>query len=240
MKCMNSIFFCLSMTISINSFSQLNMQQMIDIRLGETFKQSAPQIKKMFSQKSTIMKADFLGASKITYKNIPFDFYGNADYTFQYIKDTLVAIEVDFNFFSSELYKFKRLYSTLMDDISKDESKKPKKDFFNLNYKHILQEVKSECNKNSTTSGKNYKPINVKSLGSNYWDLYSNSSFSNKFLRISVSIGESTSEGNIMTGAGKYYGCTVHNLLKIGSYDLLNLQSQLEKFPSSYTEVPDE
>lgn len=228
------------MTIWSFSFSQLNMSKITSIKLGETFKISKPKIKMLFSQKPKIKKADFLGAYKIEYESVPFDFYGDADYTFQYIKDTLVSIEVDFKFLASETYKFKRLYTTLMADISKDQSKKIMTEYSNLDYEKSVKEIEKECGKNKNTSGENYKPVNLKSLGTNYWEIYDESIFTNKFLRISVSIGEYIKMGNHQTGAGRYYGCQVHNEIKIGGYDYLDLQSQLEKIPSTYTEIPDE
>lgn len=239
MKYTKAIVIGFMMLISSSCFSQLSMQQMINVKLGSTFKESKPEIKKLFSQQPKIKKSDFLGAYQIVYDNVSFDFYGNADYTFQFIKDTLVAIEVDFQFLSTETYEFKRLYNTLTEDIQKDKSKVPTKGTNNLDYNKILKEVELECEKNSKVLDKDYIPINIKSLGRNYWELYNNSYSTNRFLRLSVSIGELLAAGHVMTGEGKYKGCTINLLLKLSNYDYLDLQSQLNKIRVSYTEMQD-
>lgn len=224
----------LLLLISANSFAQLNMRQITEYSFGKNFKDSKSEIKKLFSKQPRIMKADFLGAYKIIYEDVPFDFYGNADYTFLCIKDSMVSIEVEFEFTASDTFKFRRLYTTLISDFGKDNSKRFREEYSNINSSALFQEIETECDKNSNKKDKNYKPINIKSLGKNYWDI-----FSDKFIRMSISIGERNKAGNF-NGEGKYDGCLVSLIIKVSSYNFLDLQDQLNKFSHQYTDTIDD
>jgi predicted aspartyl protease len=163
-----SIFF-LSI-ITINSFSQLNLEKMIHFKLGTSFKDSQRLIQSIFSQKPTISKSDFLGAYRIEYENLPFGYYGDASYTFQFVKDTLALIKVEFLFYAPDTLKFQRLFITLNNDLNNLRSLKrlePKD--VNFTTDMIFNYVNRECITNTRKDDRNYKPINIKNLGGDYF-----------------------------------------------------------------------
>lgn len=225
-----TIILIVLILIAFSSYSQLNMSQMIDIRLGETFQASKGKIKDMFSKKpNRIMKSDFFGAYSIEYDNTPFDFYGNCDYHFQYAKDTLVATSVKFEFHSSDTIKFARLLTTIVNDLNKDNSKKPFSQYRPLNISSIIQYVHKECLTTTDKNDKNYKPINRKFLGQNAWAIFSNSIYTGKFITLYVELAE-THESNVGFGmpSSKYDGGVVSVTLELSSENLQELKNEEE------------
>jgi len=199
---------------------------MIGIKLGETFQESKPKIKGMFSQTASIQKGDFLGTYKIEFENTPFDYYGNADYCFQYVKDTLVSTSVEFKFESSDTMKFERLLTTLLNTFNKENSMKFTKEFSNLNLRSVMQYIHKECITTTEESDKNYKPINTKFLGRNFWGLYSNSFYTGKFLQLYVGLGERHGGHLDERKKGNYDGCFVYVGLEITSEKLQDLKNE--------------
>ena len=126
------------------AFSQLTLEQLTNINIGETFPESKPKIKALFTDKAKVMKADFFGAATIEYENASFDYYGLANYTFQYAKDTLVSVQISFPFVAKDTIKFRRLYNTLLSDLKNDNSKKLVKQISNLNAQMIFKYYKSK------------------------------------------------------------------------------------------------
>lgn len=217
--------------ISASAFSQLSLDQMINIKLGATFAESKQQIKSMFTQKAKIMKADFFGAYRIEYESVPLNYYGDAYYTFQYAKDTLVSIKVEFTFFAPDTIKFKRLYNTLINDLNTDKSKKLLKQYSDLNASNIFKYVSSNCITTTPKGDEKYKPIKTKFLGQNFWSINSNYSNAGKFLRAYVELAEihmSNSENGRTT---KYDGGEVVLTLELTSerfQDLKNKEEEME------------
>ena len=226
---MKSFITAVIMTLGFNGFAQLNMEQITSITLGQTFDVARPKIKAMFSQKPSITKADFFGAYRIEYENVPFNYYGDANYTFQFAKDTLVAIQINFPFRASDTSKFRRLYNTLLADLNNDNSKRLLKEYSDLNPKKIFPYVVSNCVTNTEKDDKSYKPINKKFLGQSFWAI--DNSYSGKFIRIIVQLYESHSSKMENGKTSRYDGCIVEATIEITSeryQDLKNQEEELE------------
>lgn len=235
------ILLILFITSASTGYSQLNINQMIAIRVGESFEESKPKIKEMFSQKPIIMKADFLGAYQIEYRNTSFDYYGNADYTFQYIKDTLVSTSVEFTFEASDTMKFERLLTTLINEFNNDKSKTIDKKYSDLNVPKVLQYIHRECVRTTDKMDKNYKPINKKHLGRKIWFLYNNSFYTGKFLMLTIGLGERHTHGNEGGISIDYDGGFVHLVLQIIDEKLQYLEDQAYELSNlSYKLINDE
>lgn len=182
------VLFAIALTLKV--FPQLTLDQMININIGETFVESKPKIKSLFTQKPQIMKADFFGAYRIEYEKLPLEYYGNAEYTFQYAKDTLVSIKVAFTFLAPDSLGFRRLYNTLTEDLNNDKSKLLLEKYSNLNTKEIFKYINEHCKLTAPRNDQNYAPIKTKFLGENFWAIVNNSSNKGKFLRLYVHLSE--------------------------------------------------
>lgn len=225
----------------MDGYSQLNLEQMINIKLGATFNDSKNKIEEMFSQKPTIMQSDFFGAYTITYENTPFSYYGNADYTFQYAKDSLVSINVEFKFYAADTNKFRRLYNTLISDLNSDKSKKLLKQYSNLNSRKIFDYVKSQCITTTGKDDKNYKPIKTKYLGQNEWGIYNNSLYTGKFLSLIIQLGEIHSFDLDYGKTTKYDGGFVDLKLTLTNEEFQDLNYQVYNLDiSNYHSISDE
>ena len=221
------------LTIFTNVLSQLSLEEMININLGETFTDSKQKIKSMFSQKAKIMKADFFEAYRIEYENVPFDYYGDAYYTFQYAKDTLVSVKIEFIFFAPDTIRFRRLYNTLIDDLNADRAKKLLKQYSDLNTYKIFQYVNSNCIMTSPKDDKNYKPIKTKFFGQNFWSINNNYINAGKFLRVYVQLAE-IHMSNIEYGRStEYDGGEVVVTLELTSEQFQDLKGKEEDMEMS-------
>ena len=215
------------------AISQLDLKTLENITLGEQFINSKPYIKSMFKQEPKIMKADFLGAYKIEYENTPFNYYGNADYTFQYVKDKLVAIKLLFSFEAKDTMKFRRLYKTLINDLNNDQSKDLLKQHSDLNEKKVFDYIKAHCRTTTSKNDINYVPIELAFLGQNFWAIYSNGKYTGKFIRFFIHLSEihSTSyENGIKTS---YDGAVVQATMEITNEQLQDLKGQEEEMEIS-------
>jgi aspartyl protease family protein len=217
--------------ISTPAFSQLSLQQLINVNLGETFSESKGTIKSMFSQKGEILKADFFGAYKIEFENAPFNYYGDADYTFQYLKDTLASVDVEFSFKAQDTIEFRRLYNTILGELKNDNSKKFLKQYSNLNSQKIFSYVAANCKTTTEKDDKNYKPINIKSLGQNFWAIYNGSFYTGRILGLFVQLGESHTSFQQYGKTIRYNGGEVEVTLRLYNEkysDLLNKEEGME------------
>ena len=121
---MKTLFLLLALSFNLLIVNaQFKMDNVISYPLGDVFSHSKNQVTKFFDKQPVIKKSDFYNAYQIIFDDVPFDYYGKGNYLFQYVKDTLVFIEVTMKFRDYELDNFKRLYNTLMDDINLDNSK---------------------------------------------------------------------------------------------------------------------
>jgi hypothetical protein len=126
------IFLWVLLILSKNCFPQLSIKQLQDLKLGESYPSSKSQIANLFTEKPSIMKGDFLGASRIIFEKVPFSYYGNCNYCFQFVKDTLVSTKVEFNFYASDTLQFKRLLTSILSDFDNDNSKVLFRQYSNL------------------------------------------------------------------------------------------------------------
>lgn len=209
--------------------SQIGLEQMTKIKLGETLSETKQTIMSMFKEKPSIMKADFFGAYRIKYDDMPFNYYGDADYTFQYVKDTLVAIKIVFSFKASDTGKFRRLYNTLLNDLNGDRSKKLLKEYSTLNPKNIFSYINANCVTTTPKDDKNYKPIKTKFLGQNFWAVYENEIYTDKFLRLYIQLTENHSSRFENGTMIKYDGAKAEAILEITSERLQDLKGKEEE-----------
>lgn len=233
MTIINKSGFLLSclLTLSLQAFPQLSLDQLANIRFGETFSQSKQKIKAMFSQKPSILKADFFGAYRIEYEDVPFNYYGDGYFTFQYAKDTLVSAKVEFSFKATDTVKFRRLYNTIMDEFKNDNSKKLLKQYSDLNSQKIFSYIKANCKITTEKDDKDYKPINTKFLGQNFWALYNNSVYTGNILRLYVQLIESHSSKSENGSTTRYDGGVVEVTFEIFNeqyQDLKNKEDEME------------
>ena len=198
----------------------------------------------MFSEKAEIMKADFFGAYQINYDNMPLGYYGNGSYTFQYAKDTLVAIKVEFTFESKDTAIFRRLYNQLMNDFNKDKSKKLLKQYSDLNTQKIVEYVNAQCVTNTKKDDINYKPIKTKFLGQGIWGIYNNNIYTGKFLRAYVELSESHHHKTEFLGTTKtttgYDGAKIGITLELSSERFQDLNSEAERLEITKYEMLNE
>jgi aspartyl protease family protein len=162
---------------------------------------------------------------------VPFNYYGDAYYTFQYAKDTLVSANIVFSFKAPDTAKFRRLYNTLLSDLNNDNSKKLLKQYSNLNAQKIFHYVTTSCVTTTPKDDKNYKPIKTKFLGQNFWGIYNNSIYTNKFLRLYVQLIESHSSNSENGTTTRYDGGIVEVTLELTNerfQDLKNKEEELE------------
>jgi aspartyl protease family protein len=216
------------LSMNVTTFSQLDLGQFSTFKLGDSFTLSKPKIKEMFSQKPTILKADFLNAYKIYLENVPFDNYGSANYTFLYVKEKLVSINIEFLFYATEKQKFHRLYNTILADIKKDKTKTILAEYSNLNSQAVFQYVEAECKITTPKDDINYIPINRKYLGQNVWVVSQNNSLVKPILTMWVSLGE-THLGSRVIGTPKGYdGGFATIVLEVTNDQLQELKIQAE------------
>lgn len=192
----------------------------------------------MFTQKAQISKADFLGAYRIEYEDAPFNYYGDANYTFQYVKDTLVSVKVEFSFNAPDTVKFRRLYNTILNELKNDNSKKLSKQHSDLNAQKLFSYINANCRTTTDKDDKNYKPIKTKFLGQNVWALYDNSYYIGKALRLYIELVEvHSSESDDGTISGRiitYDGCQLIVTLELLSERYQDLKNKEEEMETSY------
>ena len=231
---MKTLFLLLALFFNLLIVNaQFKMDNVISYPLGDVFSYSKDLVTKFFDKQPVIKKSDFYNAYQIIFDDVPFDYYGKGNYLFQYVKDTLVFIEVTMKFRDYELDNFKRLYNTLMDDINLDKSKILIKAAENINFTKSLQIVKYECGKYTHVMDSKFFDIESKFIGENVWKLYNNSEFKGKFLGVSLSTGKLGLIGN----KDNYVGCTMNVVLRVDNTDFLNLVARFNKVPLKYTVV---
>jgi predicted aspartyl protease len=137
--------------ITTSSFSQLKMSDLSTIRLGTSFSESQ-YIKDKYSKRPTLMKGDFLNTYKIIYEKSPFDYYNDADHTFQYVKDSLSSVVVEYKFGANRLSDFGRLLRQIVSDLKADPQKELLKEYSNLNVEKEIAFAEKECKRYNTES----------------------------------------------------------------------------------------
>ena len=231
---MKTLFLLLALFFNLLIVNaQFKMDNVISYPLGDVFSYSKDLVTKFFDKQPVIKKSDFYNAYQIIFDDVPFDYYGKGNYLFQYVKDTLVFIEVTMKFRDYELDNFKRLYNTLMDDINLDNSKILIKREDNINFATSLQIIKNECEKYTHVMDSKFFDIEPKFIGENVWKIYNNSKFTGKFLGVSVSTGKQ----GVIGIKDNYAGCTMNVVLRVDNTEFLKLVTQFNKVPLKYTVV---
>jgi aspartyl protease family protein len=135
------------------NFAQLNLSDFKNFNFGTTFSDTIERSKlinrfKEENKEYTILKGEFLKTYQIKFYQAPFDYYGDADYTFQYTKDTLVSFEIEYEFPEDKISNFSIFLNQIMLDF--------KKNSFRLQQKHlhfdndsIVNIAKKECKRNA-------------------------------------------------------------------------------------------
>lgn len=215
---------------SSKSHAQLNIAEVASFELGGLFKNTKSEITSKFSGKPVIMKSDFYGAYRIEYEKTPFDFYGNGDYTFQFVKDSLVGIKIQFEFLANDTLEARRLLSTLLVDLKSNPNFKINPSNSTINLKDFSNYISKECLTNTQKENPKYKPIKRKFLGQNFWRIYKNDVETEKYICIYIDLGEthrSSSENGVIT---KYDGCYIHIVFEMTSIEFENLKIKEEQF----------
>lgn len=225
------------LTLSINCFSQLSVSKLKNIELGKTFTESKSEIKKIFSSKPLMWKADFLGAYRIEYENVPFDYYGDANINFQYVKDTLVSAKVEFSYNEKDTIKFKRLLNTIIKDFTLNKDNILLKKYSNINTIDIMKLLPKMCISGYNIPQNISKTIHFDFVQRNYWE-FENSQFTGKYLQLFIKMGKTAyyndnDKQDIHCGCGLVIGVEIisENLqdLKFQYEDLSNIQERLIK-----------
>lgn len=159
---------------AVFSHAQLKLSDFKNIRLATRYQDidSREKIIDMFVQEEkeyTIFKGDFLNTYQIIFENTPFDYYGEADYTFQYVKDTLAGIEVDYNFSAYKLQDFERFLRQLLNDLKSDPDKTLFRNINTMNIEKLILVSKNECKVSDE-----YHNFNSRLLGRAVWAIKTN------------------------------------------------------------------
>ncbi|WP_121357054.1 hypothetical protein [Flavisolibacter nicotianae] len=184
--------------------AQLKMADLDSFPLGISFK-DAKQIKSMFKGEATVLQADFLGAYHIEYARTPFDIYGEADYEFQFVKEKLSSISIEFKFKANQKNEFERLLKQLLSDLKSDRSMVSMKEYNSLNAQNAISYVEKECITNTPEDTPGYKKIKSKHLGTSVWVVTGGINDS-RYLSVDCSMYEShynSGKGNM----DNYDGC---------------------------------
>src|SRR6266498_4159941 len=149
------------------AFTQLTLDEAINIGFGTSYLKLKQHLSSKFSYNRTLMKGDFLNTYLIKYEEVPFDYYGNANYHFRIVENKLVNVEIEFEFNPSEIWKVKRVSELLEHDLIKR---------FNLlnedslNADEAVKELTKNCRYNfKKEEFDSLMPINY---GTNYYDVY--------------------------------------------------------------------
>lgn len=71
-------------------YSQMNIEQLINLPYGENYKIHESSLKSNFSITPLFMKGDYNAAFFLKYENVEFDKFGLAEYRFKYVQNKLV------------------------------------------------------------------------------------------------------------------------------------------------------
>jgi hypothetical protein len=151
--------------------AQLSLKELTGINLGESYKSANNKIPKFFKTKGEFYKSDLLNAHRIVYSKVPFHNYGNADYTFIFIKDSLVAVKIYINFTANEVGKFEIIAKSMFEDFNESNGLQSIKQYSNINLKSTIEYVRKECIRNSPLNNANYKPIKEKDFNESVWKI---------------------------------------------------------------------
>ena len=234
---------------SIWCYSQLEMEDLLNFKLGGSYLENKAIIADRLKNNVTNYKGDFLNSYKITSPaqmseiGQMFSFYGQSDYEFLFVKNQLCEINIIFLFTANEKDEFVRLFTTLTSDIAKnkrlifDKSK-----FSNLDINKAIKVVYDNC----ISREENKKNIDQDTiLGSKYYFVDTAGIKRNKYLKFSVQNLSYNGEllrydglkGRMITS--RYDGCATEVKLTVSNLDLLEMTTQLRQYRMVFYPIHD-
>jgi aspartyl protease family protein len=128
-------------SIGTSLTAQLKISDMTSVPFGSLFSNSEVVTAK-FKNEPIIMVGTFLNAYQIVYKDTDFDYYGPATYTYQYVKDTMAQLMIDYEFPISESWKGERVLKHLASDFKNTSDLQYRPERSQLNIERIIAQVK--------------------------------------------------------------------------------------------------
>ena len=179
---------------SNNVFAQLKLSDFKNFPLGIYF-DNYREIKSYFQSKPILMKGEIKDTYQVNYENVPFDKFGSANYTFQFVNNILSNVEIKYSFMSFQLNDFENFIKNLRNDIWHDYT-----GFYNnpvqfLDTYSIVNYLKKECRGEMGPDNSNqFDSVPTGELGWEDWEI-KNSRFNDKrFLRITVDLQKSDNQ----------------------------------------------
>lgn len=208
-------------------FSQLKLNDFKSFPLGIYFN-NYREIKSYFEDKPTLMKGGIKDTYQVNYENVPFDKYGSANYTFQFVNDILSNVEIKFAFTAQQINEFENFITSLNNSISQNN-----KDFYKLgisNFKmyDAIKYVKKECKgEEGPDIGNKYRNEIQKDLGYDVWIIKNSLIKDNRYLLISTSLNQSHIQWYDWNEKKQheYYGNIIGVTISLTNYDLQNLKN---------------
>lgn len=219
---------------NIKSYGQLKLNDLRIIRLGTLISES-DYVRNLFKKEPSLQKGDFLNTYRINYDNVAFDYYGNADYTFNYIKDTLSEIRIEFQFSKSEFAQLERFLKLLVSDIKKDNNKKALSKYNTLDFENVVSIAKKKCQ--GYSSGEEYdrkrNEIEAEHFGSSYWSVGNTLFGDRRFLKVEMAMPKGQFIGtnstlNSWQNSERYYGNWITVTISISNESLQDLCALLD------------
>jgi aspartyl protease family protein len=192
-----------------NIYAQLSLNDLRTFKLGTVFSDTIEtrRIINYFpaeNKKYTIYKGDFLKTFRIEFENMPFDNYDHMDYCFQFVKDSLVSLELNRWFGELDVPDFSRLLKQINLDLSNKYARINDK-YNMLNIDNIITAAENECKANTY--------LKERLLGRSVWSVDAqNSTVANRILlEIFLESGSITYDG----GFGEIHRMTTYKGTRI-------------------------
>ena len=231
MKCISDhiIIFFLLLGLSFfseKSVAQLTFEEVQKMPLGSTFTKIKQDLISKFSYEPMIMKGDFLNTYKIQYTDVPFDYYGNADYTFSFVENKLASIEIEFEFLPDDIRKVRRVTELMVNDIEKKfRGKKANYLPSDIDIDKAEKKLLEECKYNMSDSS------HAISCGSNYYEF-------NKIkdtLMVDFLLGTSLTTSGY--GQTRNTSCKANVVLYFSNYKTIGLLAKEQKAGIAYKQM---
>jgi aspartyl protease family protein len=185
------IFFFLS--INNYAFTQLKLKDFKNFPLGIYFN-NYREIKGYFEDKPTLMKGELKDTYQVNYKNVSFDKYGSADYTFQFVNNTLSNVNIEFSFMANQIDVFENFIKSLSDDIYHTKNYY-KNSSSNLNMLQTISYIKKACKGEEGPDISNkFRDSPQKDFGQDVFELRDCAFTDHRFFLISVELYQANNQ----------------------------------------------
>jgi predicted aspartyl protease len=139
-------FYCIPLK------AQLSLSDFKNLEFGTNYLDTIERNKiiNLFDQDDknyTIWEGDFLKTHDIEFHHLPFDYYGNTEYLFQYVKDTLACLKIENCFSDEKIEDFSRLVKQIYSDLNSHFEIVNAKTT-NFDVANMVRIAKRECIKN--------------------------------------------------------------------------------------------